>query len=128
MADRVVVAPRDAGVAAMASLRLELLEAMDKASPDDEVVLDLSTINNADSALAQLVIAFRHEAIIRKQRIAIEGENSKNSVAALLGCDVMCEACAFNDLKAKTSLAPAEVIPLAKAKTRNASTNKRPKV
>jgi hypothetical protein len=116
VADRVVVAPRESGVAAMADLRLDLLAAMDKAGPDDTVILDMGNISNADSAFAQLVIAFRHEARLRDQRIVLAGEGSKNSVSALLGCDTVCEACAFNDFKARitqvpTGMVPAEVVP-----------------
>lgn len=127
MADRIVVAPRDAGVATMAALRLDLLAAMDKAGPDDAVVLDLGILSSADSAFAQLVIAFRHEAKLRKQHIVIKGENSKNSVSALLGCDVVCETCAFRDFKARTSLVPARVIPVAETESRAAPKSKRPK-
>jgi len=58
----------------MASLKLDLLAAMDKAGPDDAVVLDLRDMSKADSAFAQLIIAFRQEASLRKQRIVIEGE------------------------------------------------------
>ncbi len=111
MADRVVVAPHESGVAAMATLKLDLLAAMDKAAKDDAVILALGSISTADSAFAQLVIAFRHEAKLRKQRIVIEGESSETSVSALLGCDVVCEACAFNDLKTRTSQVPTGGVP-----------------
>lgn len=127
MADRVVVAPRDSGIAAVAALRLDLLAAMDKAGPDDTVVLDLGGIGYADSAFAQLVIAFKHEASLQKQRIAIKGEDSKNSVSALLCCDAVCETCLFNDFSARVSLATADDIPLAQAMIRTASKTKRSK-
>jgi hypothetical protein len=127
VADRVVVAPREAGVAAMAVLRLDLLAAMDSAGPDDAVVLDLGTISNADSAFAQLMIAFRNEAMLRKLRIVIEGESSKNSVSALLGCDTVCEACAFNDFKARISVIPAVVVPDSRARSRTAPRTRGPK-
>jgi ABC-type transporter Mla MlaB component len=122
-----VVAPRDAGVAAVAAFRLDLLAAMDKAGPDDTVVLDLGGVDTADSAFAQLIIAFKHEARLRNQRITIEGEGSKNSISVLLGCDVVCEACAFKDFQTKASLVPATVSPVAKSASRAAPKTKRSK-
>ena len=101
MAEFSVLAPRDAGVQAVSALRLSLLAAMDKAGPGDSIVLDLGKLASADSALAQLIISFRHEAKLRKHNAVVEGEDSKNSVSALLGCDVVCEACAFNDFRAR---------------------------
>lgn len=101
MAEFSVLAPRDAGVQAVSALRLSLLAAMDKAGPGDSIVLDLGKLASADSALAQLIISFRQEAKLRKQNAVVEGEDSKNSVSALLGCDVVCEACAFNDFRAR---------------------------
>lgn len=100
MAEFSVPAPRDSGVIAVSSLRLSLLAAMDKAGPGDSIVLDLGTLASADSALAQLIIAFRLEAKLRKQNAVVQGEDSRLSVSALLGCDVVCEACLFNDFKA----------------------------
>jgi hypothetical protein len=79
---------------------------MDKAGPGDSIVLDLGKLATADSALAQLVIAFRQEAELREQKAVVEGENSKLSVAALLGCDVVCEACTFNAFRAKVDSGP----------------------
>jgi hypothetical protein len=127
VADLVVVAPRDAGVAAVAAFRLDLLAAMDNAGPDDAVVLDLGGVNTADSAFAQLVLAFRHEARLRNQRIAVEGESSRNCVSALLGCDVVCEACAFNDFRTKTDLVPAKVSPTGRSASRTVPKTMRPK-
>jgi len=101
-----VLAPSDAGVAAVASLRLSLLAVMDKAGPGDSIVLDLGKLATADSALAQLVIAFRQEAKLREQKAVVEGEDSKLSVAGLLGCDVVCEACTFNALRGKVDSGP----------------------
>ncbi|MDX9958362.1 MAG: STAS domain-containing protein [Spirochaetia bacterium] len=127
MADRVVVAPRDAGIASVAAFRLELLAAMDKAGPDDTVVLDLGGVHTADSAFAQLVIAFKHEARLRNQRMGIEGEGSKNRVSTLLGCDVVCEACAFNSFKTRSGLVPAMVRPVGGSVSRTVPKTKRSK-
>ena len=101
MAEFSVLAPRDAGMQSVSSLRLSLMAVMDKAGPGDSIVLDLGKLASADSALAQLIISFRHEAKLRKQIAVVEGEDSRHSVSALLGCDVVCEACAFNEFRAK---------------------------
>jgi hypothetical protein len=83
---------------------------MEKAGPEDRVVLDLGALASADSTLAQLIIAFRLEAKLRKLDAVVKGEDSRVSVSSLLGCDVVCEACAFNDFRAKLDpLAEAEI-------------------
>ena len=125
MADLIVFAPRDAGIAAVAGLKQDLLAALDNAGSDDVVILDLGKVTSADSALAQLVISFKHEARKRKKQIAIDGEDSKNSVSALLGCDVVCEACTFNVFKDKTGLIPVEDIQRSNTSTQGTSKTKR---
>ena len=66
MAEFLVLAPKDAGITAVAALRRSLLETMERAEPDDSVVLDLGAVTSADSSLAQLIISFRLEAKKRK--------------------------------------------------------------
>ncbi|OHD80646.1 MAG: hypothetical protein A3J97_01950 [Spirochaetes bacterium RIFOXYC1_FULL_54_7] len=95
MAEFSVLAPREAGVTAVSALRLSLLAVMDKAGPGDSIVLDLGKLASADSALAQLIIAFRLEARLRQLKGLIQGETSRLSVSALLGCDMVCEACTY---------------------------------
>lgn len=101
VADLFIKASRDATVGAVASLKMALLSAMDKASPEDSIVFDISGVEQADSALAQLIISFRLEAKQRKLNALIEGEHARLSVSVLLGCDVVCEACTFNDFRTK---------------------------
>jgi ABC-type transporter Mla MlaB component len=119
-----VLAPKDAGISSVSELRVSLLAVMDKAGPGDTIILDLSKLASADSSLAQLIIAFRHEARVRNQTTLIEGEDSKHSVSALLGCDVVCEACTFNDFRTRVDSGPGSGTPEVKAKPGVASRTK----
>jgi hypothetical protein len=119
-----VLAPKDSGISSVSELSLSLLAVMDKAGPGDSIVLDLSKLASADSSLAQLIIAFRHEARVRKQIALIEGEDSKYSVSALLGCDVVCEACMFNDFRTRGDSSSRSEMPEVKVKPGVASRTK----
>jgi hypothetical protein len=82
-----VIAPADAGIAAVAGLKAELMAAFGEAAPGSRVLLDLSKTEKADSALAQLVIAARAEAAERKLELVVTGDDKERSVCALLSCD-----------------------------------------
>lgn len=93
MLDITVLAPEDAGIAAVAELRTELLSATENAKPGSVVVFDLSNVEKADSSLAQLIIALKAEAASKGFSVTIKGDKAVASLHAMLSCDFEDEGC-----------------------------------
>jgi len=92
--DITVQAPEDAGIAAISSIKAELVAAMDKAGKGSSIVLDISRTKRADSSLAQLIISFKAEAAAKGLTGAIKGDDEDRSMRSMLCCDGGGESCA----------------------------------
>ncbi len=93
MLDITVLAPEDAGIAAVSELRAELLSATERAKPGSAVVVDLSNVQKADSSLAQLIIALKAEAAAKGFSVNLKGDEAAASLHAMLSCDSEDEGC-----------------------------------
>lgn len=87
MLDITLMAPEDSGVASSATIKADLMAAMDKASSDSTITLDISKTMRADSSLAQLIVAFRAEALARGYTAMIKSPDAYQAMLTMLCCD-----------------------------------------
>lgn len=87
MLDITVLAPENAGIASIASLKGELASAIEKAAKGSSITLDLSGATRADSSLAQVVIAFEAAAAAKGLRAKVKGAEGELSLLSLAGSD-----------------------------------------
>ncbi|HOZ73462.1 MAG TPA: STAS domain-containing protein [Spirochaetales bacterium] len=91
MLDITIKAPEEAGVATITELRDELISAIKGAGSGAKVVLDLSGTSLADSSFAQLVAAFKREAIAKGLEVSVVGMGGPTSLMEMLSCDKFLE-------------------------------------
>lgn len=89
MSEPSVGVPRNAGIAEIQSIRDRLLEAARGAKPGKPLSVDLSGVVEADSSLAQLLIALKAEAAAKGFELAFNDGDPEAWIRALLACDEM---------------------------------------
>lgn len=87
MLDITVLAPENAGIASIASLKGELAAAIEEAAKGSSITLDLSGATRADSSLAQVVIAFEAAAAAKGLRAKVKGAEGELSALSLTASD-----------------------------------------
>ena len=87
MLDITVPAPEDSGIAAVSSIKADLMAAMDKASDGSTIILDIGKVIRADSSLAQLIVAFRNEAAARGYTASVKSDDERHAMLTMLCCD-----------------------------------------
>jgi len=89
--DITVLAPEDAGIAAVSALKAELTAALEKANAGSSILLDITQTKRADSSLAQLIVAFRSEAATKGCKAAVKGDEDNGALKTMLCCDTIGE-------------------------------------
>lgn len=89
MLDITVMAPEDSGIAAVAGIKAELMASLQKAKPGSTILFDISKARRADSSLAQLIIAFGHEAATKGCTATVRDGAGSRSLPGMCCCDSM---------------------------------------
>lgn len=82
-----VLAPEDSGIIAVAGIKTEFMEALKKAGSGSTIIFDLSNAQRVDSSLAQLIVAFEHEAKAKNCKTVIKDSNTKRSLLTMFCCN-----------------------------------------
>lgn len=101
MANIEVVVGERACIEEAKRIKDQLLEAFDKAKAGDTVIFNLDKTRQADTSLAQILIAAEAEAKLRKLIWRLKDRREDKSLSSLLYCDFTCESCSVRDIHSK---------------------------
>lgn len=91
MLDLTVHTPEDAGISAVAGIRVELMAAIEQARRGSTITLDLSRTRKSDSSLAQLIVSCKAEAAAKGLKLEVKAAGEEQSLLSMLSCDSMGE-------------------------------------
>jgi len=85
--DTIINLPQHASISAVAAIRAECLAALKRIASGSSITVDASQVQQADSSLAQLIIALRAEASSRGIQTIIKGKDESAFLHALTSSD-----------------------------------------
>lgn len=87
MPDTIITLPQHASVSAAAAIRAECLAALKRIAPGSSITIDAGQVQQADSSLAQLIMALKAEAAGRGIQTIIKGKDENAFLRALTSSD-----------------------------------------